>query len=143
MGDWIAVISVAVIYVLVMIYLRVGVRLLREEPEGRPHRRHPERWGWPEFARQLARTFVGGWLLLMVVIVGYYGGIARHNATFVWHAFTGTLSLMAITYPLFLGATWVFLRVAGWRSRPGRRGRPDGSVVSWEGQNHRPDHPNR
>ncbi|TDC67928.1 DUF6256 family protein [Streptomyces hainanensis] len=152
-------VSIAVIYVLVMIYLRVGVRLVREDPDGHPRRRHPERAGWPEFARQLAGTFVGGWLLLMVVVVGYFGGLARHNFDFVKDATTGTLSLMAVVYPLFLGLAWVRSRIrarwpgtgpgAGRRrgsavdSGTGHGGDPANGVVSWERQKDHPDHPNR
>ncbi|GAB2910655.1 DUF6256 family protein [Streptomyces mayteni] len=159
MDHVLGLISIGVIYVLVMIYLRVGVRIHREDPDGHPHRRHPERWGWPEFARQLAGTFVGGWLLTMVVTVGYFGGLARHNFEFVKDATTGTLSLMAVVYPLFLGLAWVRSRiVARWpgaghgvgrrggsraESDAGRGGEPADGVVSWERQKRNPDHPNR
>lgn len=110
MADRIAIGTVCVVYVLLMIYLATGVRILRADPHPPPRRRRPERRGRREFLRQVIGTYVGGWLLLMVVIVGYYGGLARHNPSFVLHAVTGTLALLGLTLPIFLAASWVATR---------------------------------
>ncbi|MFI9462435.1 DUF6256 family protein [Streptomyces xiamenensis] len=118
MADRIAIGTVCVVYVLLMIYLATGVRILRADPHGPPRRRRPERRGRREFLRQVIGTYVGGWLLLMMVIVGYYGGLARHNPSFVLHAVTGTLALLGLTLPLFLAASWAATRRASRRVPP-------------------------
>ncbi|TDC74968.1 DUF6256 family protein [Streptomyces hainanensis] len=112
MADKLAIATVVVVYVVTLVFLRVALRLWLREPHGRPRRRHPERRGWPELIRQLALTYVGGWLLLMVVILCYYGGLARHRPDFAVHAATGTLSLMGLTFPFFLAVTWLTTRPA-------------------------------
>ncbi|MFE0690896.1 DUF6256 family protein [Streptomyces xiamenensis] len=126
MADRIAIGTVCAGYVLLMIYLATGVRIIRADPRARPHRRRPERRGRGEFLRQIIGTYVGGWLLLMVVIVGYYGGLARHNPSFVLHAVTGTLALMGLTLPLFLAASWAATRRSRRSTRP-RRAPPPGT----------------
>ncbi|MGW7295220.1 DUF6256 family protein [Streptomyces xiamenensis] len=56
-------------YVLLMIYLATFMRIIRADPRAPPRRGR----------RQVIGTYVGGWLPLMVVIVGYDGDLARHN----------------------------------------------------------------
>ncbi|TDC73673.1 DUF6256 family protein [Streptomyces hainanensis] len=148
MTDVFAIVAVCVVYVLALIYLRIGLRIWRREPWAEPRRRHPERRGWPELIRQVAATYVGGWLLLMVVIIFYYGGVARRRPDFALHAATGTLSLMGITFPLFLAVYWLATRpavqrlaatmpgAARYRSLRERRASPDGRQHDAEG-----DHP--
>ncbi|GAA2351604.1 DUF6256 family protein [Streptomyces carpaticus] len=125
MADTLAFVTVCVVYVLVMIYLATGLRILRRAPRARPQSVRPQpvrphRRGWPGLILQVVSTYLGGWLLLMLVILGYYGGLARHSPGFVLHAITGTLLLMGLTLPLFLALTWLATRPAA-RRRRGRR----------------------
>nr|WP_189787146.1 DUF6256 family protein [Streptomyces capitiformicae] len=74
-------------YLLVMGYLALGLLLLRrqspgpKEAAGKPERRLAKqlapgatRPGWPGLIRQVLGTAIGGYMLLMAVVVGYYHG---------------------------------------------------------------------
>ncbi|WP_431046045.1 DUF6256 family protein [Streptomyces sp. P1-3] len=120
-------------YLLVMGYLAVGLRILRRHPvrdargTGAGRRRGgripvvPRRRGWPGLVRQVLGTAVGGYLLLMVVVVGYYYGVARVAGHFLASAFTGSALMAGIALPVFLFASWTSERM---RRRRGRGVRP-------------------
>jgi hypothetical protein len=62
---------------------------------------------WLRLARHYAGTAVGGYLLLMAVVVLYYYGVARVGGTFIASAFTGCALLIAISTPVFALASWL------------------------------------
>jgi hypothetical protein len=78
---------------------------------------------WFRLARHYAGTAIGGYLLLMAIVIGYYYGVARVGGTFIASAFTGSALLIALSTPLFALASWLAER----RRRPaGRAGRQHG-----------------
>ena len=58
-------------------------------------------------ARHVAGTAVGGYLLLMAVVIAYYYGVARVGGDFIKSAFTGTAMLIGIALPLWRAASWL------------------------------------
>lgn len=108
-------------YLLVMGYLAVGLRMLRRQP-ARPAR-DVRRRGWPGLIRQVAGTAVGGYVMLMIVVVGYYQGVAGLGGE-VTSAFTGAATLLGISLPVFFVVSWVLVRLGYGKAasrRPGRR----------------------
>lgn len=110
-------------YLLVMAVLGLGLRIGRRGPAtpraaGR---------GWPALIRQVAATAVGGYVLLMAVVVGYYRGVARVGGRFLASAFTGGALLIGISLPVLLAASWLVERRRRAREDPcgGRRSRGD------------------
>jgi Family of unknown function (DUF6256)/Family of unknown function (DUF6186) len=75
---------------------------------------------WSALIRRLTVTAVGGYLLLMVVLAGYFA-MARPRGLFLASALTGTALLVAVAVPAFLVACWLVER-RGIRehTRPGR-----------------------
>ncbi len=115
-----ALIPMLVGYLLVMATLGLGLRRLRqakagERPErsltaGRPEGNRPaagSRSGWAALARHVTGTAVGGYLLLMAVVIAYYYGVARVAGDFIKSAFTGNAMLIAIALPLWGAASWL------------------------------------
>ncbi|MET9836142.1 DUF6256 family protein [Streptomyces sp. NPDC006385] len=119
-------------YLLVMGYLAVGLHLLRRQrpgPEkatgkatGKAERRLAEqlapgapRPGWPGLTRQVLGTAVGGYALLMAVVVGYYHGVAQLGGRFLTSAFTGCALLVGIALPVFFTVSWLSERQRGKR----------------------------
>ncbi|GAA3379015.1 hypothetical protein GCM10020367_60870 [Streptomyces sannanensis] len=102
-------------YLLVMGYLAFGLRILRRYGAG-PGRRAElpapvtGRRGWSGLIRQVAGTAVGGYLLLMAVVVGYYHGVARVGGRFLMSAATGAALLVGIALPVFLIISWLVER---------------------------------
>lgn len=70
----------------------------------------PGRDAWLRLLRQLGITFVGGYLLLMVVVIAYYYGVARVSGNFIESAFTGCAMLIGLSLPVFLAGTWLLER---------------------------------
>jgi hypothetical protein len=68
--------------------------------------------GWVA-ARHVAGTVVGGYLLLMAVVVAYYFGVARVGSGFLESAVTGTALLVGLAAPVFAALSW-------WADRRGR-----------------------
>lgn len=103
-------------YLLVMGYVAAGLRILyradRRTAGWRIGRCTPEgaRRGWPGLIWQAASTALGGYVLLMAVVVGYYEGVARVAGSFLASAFTGCALLIGISLPLFLGVSWLVER---------------------------------
>ncbi|MGN9758119.1 DUF6256 family protein [Streptomyces sp. SD31] len=101
-------------YLLVMGYLALGLLFLRRHPtereqltgtEGRRMKR-----GWSGFIRQVVFTAIGGYVLLMAVVVGYYHGVAALGGQFLASAFTGSATLVGIALPVFIVASWLVER---------------------------------
>lgn len=107
-------------YLLVMGTLGIGLRRLcrpgarpRQAPSqadeqlGRPRSSTESRSGWPALIRHVIGTAVGGYLLLMAVVIAYYYGVARVGGRFLESAFTGAALLAGIATPLFAAASWL------------------------------------
>ncbi|MDX3784092.1 DUF6256 family protein [Streptomyces europaeiscabiei] len=102
-------------YLLVMSYLGLGLLILRRSPakSWTPAQRltpAPAGRGWPALVRQVAGTAIGGYLVLMAVVAGWYQGIAQLGGRFLLSAVTGTALLIGITLPLFFLASWMASR---------------------------------
>ncbi len=118
-------------YALLMIALATGLLMLRrttrsavpgtgsdegqehsaaEVAESGPGAVMPGRYAWLRLIRQLGVTFVGGYLLLMVVVIAYYDGVAPVSGNFIGSAFTGCAMLIGLSTPVFLAATWLLER---------------------------------
>jgi hypothetical protein len=80
------------------------------EAESRPGVVKPGRYAWLRLIRQLGITFVGGYLLLMVVLIAYYYGVAPVSGNFIESGFTGCAMLIGLSLPVFLAATWLLDR---------------------------------
>ena len=89
-------------------------------PAETPGRRGPRgpAAGWTGLARRYAGTALGGYLLLMAVVILYYYGVARVGGPFIASAFTGCALLIALSTPVFALASWLDGRR---RARPGRK----------------------
>ena len=66
-----------------------------------------QRTGRAALARQIASTVIGGYLLLMTVIVAYYFGVARVGSGFLESALTGTALLLGLAAPVFVALSWL------------------------------------
>lgn len=117
------VLPVGVGYLLVMGALALGLRLSRRGGDpapagdaGRPE--GGQAAGWLRLARRYAGTAIGGYLLLMAVVILYYYGVARVGGAFIESAFTGCALLIALTTPVYALASWL---TAGRRDRAARR----------------------
>ncbi len=62
--------------------------------------------GWAAL-RQVAGTVIGGYLLLMAVVVAYYFGVARVGPGFLGSAVTGTALLLGLAAPVFAALSWL------------------------------------
>jgi hypothetical protein len=65
------------------------------------------RAGWAALLKQVAGTVVGGYLLLMAVVVAYYFGVARVGSGFLESAVTGPVLLLALAAPVFAALSWL------------------------------------
>jgi hypothetical protein len=70
--------------------------------------------GWRRLAVHSLATAVGGYLLLMVVIIGYYNLVAPVAGNFVESAFSGCAMLIGLTAPVWIALSWLTER-KGWR----------------------------
>ena len=126
------VLPVGVGYLLVMGVLGTGLWLIRRQHgdgAAAGSRQDPEagaaagpaaatagpRAGWLRLARRYAGTAIGGYLLLMAVVILYYYGVVRVGGAFIESAFTGCALLIALATPVFALASWLAER----RRRPG------------------------
>ena len=64
------------------------------------------RVGWGAL-RHVASTVVGGYLLLMAVVVAYYFGVARVGPGFLEGVVTGTALLLGLSAPVFAALSWL------------------------------------
>ena len=70
---------------------------------------------WRRLATRVAGTAVGGYLLLMLVVIGYYYFVARVGGAFIKSAFTGCAMLIGVAAPVFAALSWLSWR----RQHPG------------------------
>jgi hypothetical protein len=111
-----ALVPMAAGYLILMSALALGLRLLyqpratQDEP-GQPPGPGPagSRRGssWAALARHVTGTVVGGYLLLMAVVVAYYYAVARVGPGFLQSAVTGTALLIGLAAPVFAAASWL------------------------------------
>ena len=119
LADRQALVPMAAGYLLLMSALGFGLRRLyrpRGAPSGEDERPDParttppgpgQRIGWTALLRQAAGTVVGGYLLLMAVVVAYYFGVARVGPAFLESAVTGTALLLGLAAPVFAALSWL------------------------------------
>ena len=124
------VLPVGVGYLLVMGALGTGLWLIRRHGEpgaaGAPDRQagaRDRRAGWPRLIRHYLGTAIGGYLLLMAVVILYYYGVTRVGGAFITSAFSGCALLIALAAPVFLAASWLTGRYRRRASSCQRRGR--------------------
>jgi hypothetical protein len=75
---------------------------------------------WLRLARHYAGTAIGGYLLLMAVVILYYYGVARVGGAFIVSAFTGCALLIALSTPVYAAGSWLAERHRPPGGRPGR-----------------------
>ena len=114
-----ALVPMAAGYLILMSALGLGLRRLYR-PRGAPPGAGPQpdrawaappipgqRTGWAALVRQVGGTVVGGYLLLMAVVVAYYFGVARVGPGFLESAATGTALLLGLAAPVFAALSWL------------------------------------
>jgi hypothetical protein len=71
--------------------------------------------GWRRLAIYSLGTAVGGYLLLMAVLIAYYYGVGvAHGGNFVQSGFSGCAMLLGLAAPVFIVLSWLTER-KGWR----------------------------
>jgi hypothetical protein len=70
--------------------------------------------GWPRLSVHVLATAVGGYLVLMAIIIIYYFGVAPIAGNFVESAFSGCAMLIGLAAPVFVALSWLSAR-KGWR----------------------------
>jgi len=63
--------------------------------------------GWPRLILHCLATAAGGYLLLMIIDILYYYGVARVAGSFIESGFTGCAMLVGLSVPLFLAGSWL------------------------------------
>jgi hypothetical protein len=117
-----ALVPMAAGYLILMSALALGLRHLyrpraaQAGPAQSPGPSPAGRSGRATLARQVTGTVVGGYLLLMAVVVAYYYAVARVGPGFLESAVTGTALLVGLAAPVFAAASWL----AGRLRRAGR-----------------------
>jgi hypothetical protein len=119
LADRQALVPMAAGYLLLMSALGFGLHRLyrpRGAPSGGGERPDPvratpsdpgQRADWAALLRQVAGTVVGGYLLLIAVVVAYYFGVARVGPGFLESAVTGTALLLALAAPVWVALSWL------------------------------------
>ena len=79
----------------------------RRQAGPRPRRPARPRTGRAALPGRSAGTVIGGYLLLMAVIVAYYFGVARVGPGFLESALTGTALLLGLATPVFAALSWL------------------------------------
>jgi Family of unknown function (DUF6256) len=102
-----ALIPMSAGYLILMSALGFGLRRLYRPRGAPPGQGEGERTGRAALARQIAGTVIGGYLLLMAVIVAYYLGVARVGPGFLESALTGTALLLGLAAPVFAALSWL------------------------------------
>lgn len=113
-------------YVLLMVILAAGLRVQRRRAaagllQGRAASAGRRDHGWQALIVHVGADVIGGYLLLVAVVVAYYYGVAKVGSNFLASAFTGSALLLAISLPVSAVASWLTWRRG---SRPGHRRRP-------------------
>src|SRR6202041_1421899 len=93
---------------------RVPRSIKRPPAEAPPPARGPatrpgpgQRTGRAALLRRIAGTVIGGYVLLMAVIVAYYYGVARVGPGFLESALSGTALLLGLAAPVFAALSWL------------------------------------
>jgi Family of unknown function (DUF6256) len=110
-------------YLIIMAALALGLWLARRSPgcpdaaeggppagaveAGRPAGARVSAAGWWRLARHVAGTMIGGYLLLMAIVILYYYLVARVGGAFIKSAFTGCALLIGLVTPVFAAASWL------------------------------------
>jgi hypothetical protein len=122
-----ALVPMAAGYLILMSALALGLRHLyrpRATQAGPAQSPGPSPAGsrrrsdWAAQARHVIGTVVGGYLLLMAVVVAYYYAVARVGPGFLESAVTGTALLIGLAAPGFAAASWLAERLRRRRGRP-------------------------
>jgi hypothetical protein len=111
-------------YLIFMVILAVGlVAQRRRTAAGKPDTRLTGRRerGWPALILHVLSDALGGYLLLITVVVLYYYGVAKVGGSFLASAITGSLLLVGISLPIFILASWLTQRPGKWSFRGGPR----------------------
>ena len=116
------------LYLIVMGVLGAGLRLRRRDSDLDDRARHGGQrpgWlarrfppGWRAIALQVTATALGGYLLLMAVLTGYYYGVNRVKGNFLVSACTGCAMLVGLALAVFAAASWLAWRRADRPARP-------------------------
>jgi hypothetical protein len=113
-------------YLILMAVLALGlVMQRRRSAAGKPDTRLTGRRdrGWPALILHVLSDALGGYLVLIAIVVLYYYGVAKVGGSFLSSAITGSLLLLGISLPAFLALSWLTQRPGKWPfRRPGRRG---------------------
>jgi hypothetical protein len=107
-------------YVILMVVLAGGLVLQRRRTAaGKPITRLTGRRdrGWRALIVHVLSDALGGYLLLIAVVVLYYYGVARVGGSFLASAITGSLLLLGISLPVFIALSWLTQRPARWSFR--------------------------
>jgi hypothetical protein len=102
-------------YLILMVVLAVGLRSQRRRAAaGLPSTRLTGRrdHGWRALILHVLTDAVGGYVLLVAVVVLYYYGVAKVGSNFLDSAVSGSALLLAIALPLFIAASWLNQRAA-------------------------------
>jgi hypothetical protein len=123
-------------YLILMVVLATGLiaqrrRAAADKPTTRLTGRRER--GWPALILHVLTDALGGYLLLVSVVVLYYYGVAKVGGSFLASAITGSLLLIGISLPVFFAASWLTqhpdkwpfhgsarLTFRGWPRRPSR-----------------------
>ena len=107
-------------YLILMAVLAVGLVMQRRRAAaGKPGTRLTGRRerGWPALILHVLSDALGGYLLLITVVVLYYYGVAKVGGSFLSSAITGSLLLLGITLPVFMVVSWLTQRSVKWPFR--------------------------
>lgn len=112
-------------YLILMVILAIGlVTQRRRTKAGKPITRVTGRrdHGWPALILHVLSDALGGYLLLIAVVMLYYYGVAKVGGSFLASAVTGSLLLLGISLPVFILVSWLTQRQGKWSIRgPSRR----------------------
>ena len=100
-----------------MVILAAGLLMQRRRTAaGKPTTRLTGRRdrGWPALIVHVLSDALGGYLLLIAVVVLYYYGVAKVGGSFLNSAITGSLLLLGISLPIFFGVSWLTQRPVKW-----------------------------
>lgn len=104
-------------YIILMVVLAAGLVMQRRRTAaGKPDTRLTGRRdrGWQALIVHVLSDALGGYLLLIAVVVLYYYGVAKVGGSFLASAITGSLLLLGISMPVYAALSWLTQRPAKW-----------------------------